>query len=96
MRTPYEIVKKPLVSEKSQHLKKTSNRVTFEVAMDANKIEIRRAVEKIFKVRVAAVRTIITRGKNRRVGRRSGRQPNWKKAIVTLKPGENIELFESV
>ena len=96
MRTPYEIVKKPLVSEKSQRLKEASNQVTFEVAFDANKIEIRRAVEKLFKVRVESVRTVIARGKNRRVGRRSGRQPNWKKAIVTLKPGENIELFESV
>jgi large subunit ribosomal protein L23 len=96
MRTPYEIVKKPLVSEKSQRLKEASNQVTFEVVVDANKIEIRQAVEKLFKVRVASVRTVIARGKNRRVGRRSGRQPNWKKAIVTLKPGEKIELFESV
>jgi large subunit ribosomal protein L23 len=96
MRAPYEIVKKPLISEKSQRLKELANQVTFEVAPDANKIEIRNAVEKLFKVRVQSVRTLVVRGKNRRVGRRFGRQASWKKAVVTLRPGENIELFESV
>ena len=96
MRTPYDIIKKPLVSEKGQRLKEAANQITFEVATDANKIEIRQAVEKIFNVRVASVRTLITRGKERRVGRRIGRQSNWKKAVVTLRQGENIELFEGV
>ena len=96
MRSPYDIVKKPLVSEKSQALKEKANQVTFEVAHDANKIEIRQAIEKIFNVRVANVRTLIMRGKERRVGRRVGRQSNWKKAFVTLRKGENIELFEGV
>lgn len=96
MRAPYEIVKKPLISEKSQRLKESANQVTFEVATDANKIEIRQAVEKLFKVRVRRVRTLVVRGKDRRVGRRMGRQANWKKAIVTLHPGENIQIFEGV
>jgi large subunit ribosomal protein L23 len=96
MRSPYEIIKKPLVSEKNQVLKELSNQVVFEVASDANKIEIRRAVEDLFKVRVEKVRTLIVRGKDRRVGRRMGRQSNWKKAVVTLRQGENIELFEGV
>lgn len=95
-RSPYTIVKKPLVSEKSQALKELANQVTFEVATDANKIEIRQAVEKIFNVRVESVRTLIVRGKERRVGRRQGRQSNWKKAVVTLRKGENIQLFEGV
>lgn len=96
MRPPYEIVKKPLISEKSQHLREVANQVTFEVAADANKIEIRQAIEKLFKVRVKSVRTLVVRGKERRVGRRFGRQASWKKAVVTLRPGENIELFEGV
>jgi large subunit ribosomal protein L23 len=96
MRSAYDIVKKPLVSEKNQLLKELANQVVFEVAATANKIEIRRAVEEIFKVRVQKVRTSIVRGKDRRVGRRMGRQSNWKKAVVTLRPGENIELFEGV
>jgi large subunit ribosomal protein L23 len=96
MRPPYEVVKKPLVSEKTTKLREHSNRVTFEVAMDANKVEIRDAVEKLFKVRVRNVRTLIVRGKERRLGRRMGRQSNWKKAVVTLRPGETIELFEGV
>lgn len=96
MKSPYEIVKKPLISEKGQRLNEEANQATFEVAMSANKIEIKQAVEKLFSVRVDHVRTMIVRGKERRVGRRSGRTPNWKKAVVTLKPGETIELFEGV
>ena len=96
MRSPYDIVKKPLVSEKSQALKEKANQVTFEVAHDANKIEIRAAIQKIFNVRVVSVNTLITRGKERRVGKRVGRQSNWKKAIVTLKPDQKIDLFEQI
>jgi large subunit ribosomal protein L23 len=68
----------------------------FEVARDANKIDVRRAVESVFKVTVTDVRTLIVRGKEKRVGRFSGRRPSWKKAFVTLKPGDNIEFFEGV
>ena len=96
MKSPYDIIKKPLVSEKNQVLKELANQVVFEVATTANKIEIRRAVEALFKVRVEKVHTLIVRGKDRRVGRNFGRASNWKKAVVTLRAGENIELFEGV
>ena len=73
-----------------------AQKVVFEVARDANKIEIRRAVEKLFKVSVTDVRTLVVRGKVKRVGRFTGQRPSWKKAFVTLKPGDNIEFFEGV
>ena len=73
-----------------------AQQVVFEVARDANKIEIRHAVETLFKVTVTDVRTLVVRGKVKRVGRFSGRRPSWKKAFVTLKPGDNIEFFEGV
>jgi large subunit ribosomal protein L23 len=68
----------------------------FEVAKDSNKIEIRHAVQSLFNVSVTAVRTLVVRGKQKRVGRFSGRRPAWKKAVVTLKAGDNIEFFEGV
>lgn len=68
----------------------------FEVARDANKVEIRRAVEALWNVEVVKVRTAIVRGKDRRVGKFTGRRSNWKKALVTLAPGQTIEFFEGV
>ncbi|MBI4508552.1 MAG: 50S ribosomal protein L23 [Deltaproteobacteria bacterium] len=107
MRSPQSIIKRPLLTEKGTQLRETGGRpeapsepeefgqkVLFEVSRDANKIEIRQAIEKLFKVRVASVRTQIVRGKEKRIGRFSGRRPNWKKAIVTLEPGDTIQLFE--
>ena len=73
-----------------------AQQVVFEVARDSNKIEIRRAVQTLFKVTVTDVRTLIVRGKEKRIGRFGGRRPAWKKAFVTLKPGDNIEFFEGV
>ena len=73
-----------------------SQKVVFEVARDANKIEIRRAVQDLFKVTVTDVRTVVVRGKVKRVGRFSGQRPSWKKAFVTLKPGDDISFFEGV
>ena len=109
MRAPQSIIKRPLLTEKSQRLRETggagsrpaegdeySQQVAFEVAKDANKIEIRNAVQSLFKVGVTAVRTIVVRGKQKRVGRYSGRRPGWKKAIVTLKAGDSISFFEGV
>ena len=92
----YEILRRPLVTEKGHSLREDQNQYVFEVAMAANKVEIRRAVEKIFDVRVEEVRTMIVRGDNKRVGRNFGRLPNWKKAIVRLRPGNSIEVFEGV
>ena len=73
-----------------------AQQVVFEVARDANTIEIKGAVEKLFNVKVTGVRTLVVRGKEKRVGRFSGRRPSWKKAFVTLKAGDNIEFFEGV
>jgi large subunit ribosomal protein L23 len=91
-----EIIRRPLVTEKSTMANEEANKVTFAVRRDANKIEIRRAVEEVFGVKVLAVRTIKIRGKTKRIGMRQGRKPDWKKAIVTLGEGDRIDLFENV
>jgi large subunit ribosomal protein L23 len=70
------------------------NKFAFEIAMKANKTEVKQAIEQLFKVKVVAVKTAIVRGKFRRIGRSEGQRPNWKKAIVTLKEGDAISLFE--
>ena len=109
MRDPQTIIKRPLLTEKTARLRETggavsapaegdeyAQQVVFEVARDANKIEIRRAVESLFKVNVTTVRTLVMRGKEKRIGRFGGQRPSWKQAFVTLKPGDNIEFFEGV
>ena len=109
MRAPQNIIKRPLLTEKSARLRETGGAATappegesyaqqavFEVARDSNKVEIRRAVQDLFKVTVTDVRTCIVRGKVKRVGRFSGQRPAWKKAFVTLKAGDSIEFFEGV
>jgi large subunit ribosomal protein L23 len=93
---PYEIIKRPLITEKTNIQKEEYNKVTFEVDRSANRVEIRRAVEKIFNVRVASVRTMQVNGKIKRRGKIQGKRRNWKKAIVTLMAGERIEFFEGV
>ena len=91
------VLKLPVITEKSTYVKENLRTVAFKVLRDANKIEIRDAVEKIFKVKVQSVRTANFHGKKRRQGRYSGRRPDWKKAYVTLKPGEKmIEFSEAV
>lgn len=95
MRDPRQVVMRPLVTEKATTLKDEQNQVSFQVALDANKVEIRRAVETIFKVKVADVHTQVVFGKEKRMGRYLGRRPSWKKAVVTLGPGSKIELFET-
>lgn len=92
----YTIVKRPLVTEKTNIQKEESNQVTFEVDVHANRIEIQRAIEQIFKVKVAKTRTVNVKGKTKRRGRIEGKRKDWKKAIVTLMPGERIEFFEGV
>jgi large subunit ribosomal protein L23 len=109
MRSPQSIIKRPLLTEKSTRLRETggqelaplegeeyAQKIVFEVARDANKIEIRQAVEKLFNVQVTDVHTQVARGKEKRVGRYSGRRPARKKAIVTLGAGQTIEFFEGV
>lgn len=90
----FDIIKRPLVTEKSNIQKETANQLTFEVDRQANRIEIRRAIEQIFNVKVASVRTMQVTGKVKRRGRTLGKRRDWKKAIVTLRPGERIDFFE--
>lgn len=92
----YQIIKKPLITEKATKQKEQANQLTFEVDRHANKILVRNAIENIFKVKVLSVTVINVKGKKRMVGRNAGRKPDWKKAIVRLAPGENIEFFEGV
>ena len=94
--TQYDIIRRPLITEKSNIQKESDNQLTFEVDRKANRIEIRRAIERIFKVKVASVRTIQVKGKTKRRGRTVGKRRDWKKAIVTLRPGERIDFFEGV
>ena len=96
MRNLYDVIVRPVVTEKSTDELDRHGAYTFVVAKDANKIEIAHAVERLFNVRVRAVRTMRYRGKDRRVGRTVGRRASWKKAIVTLREGDTIPLFEGV
>ena len=94
---PHQIILRPVITEKSTGLKEKNREVCFEVASRANKTEIKKAVELLFKVKVEAVRTQKKHGKERRIGRSAGRTKDWKKAIVRLKEGEKmIEYFEAV
>lgn len=95
MRDPRDIIIRPLVTEKATG-QMNMRKYTFVVAEDANKIEIKDAIERIFKVNVTSVRTMRVPGKLKRVGRSAGMTPSWKKAIVTLREGQAIPLFEGV
>jgi large subunit ribosomal protein L23 len=90
----YDVIIRPLVTEKTNLQKEMHNQVSFEVDRRANRIEIKRAVEEGFKVRVASVRTLQMLGKSTQRGRIQGKRRDWKKAIVRLMPGERIEFFE--
>lgn len=93
--TPEQVIKRPIaLTEKAAHLKEEENQVIFEVELKANKIQIREAVEKLFDVKVESVNTLIQRGKVKRLGRHYHKRPNWKKAIVTLAPGNDIQFFD--
>jgi large subunit ribosomal protein L23 len=94
MRAVHGIIINPLVTEKSTIQREGQNQYSFKVDKRANKIEIKEAVERLFKVKVKEVRTVTMRGKVKRLGRRFGKRPDWKKAIVTLKEGDRIEFFE--
>jgi large subunit ribosomal protein L23 len=97
MRNRYEVIKRPLITEKGLAAKESLRTLVFEVAPDATKVEIREAVQAVFKVKVAGVRTALLHGKERRRGRLVGRRPDWKKAYVTLQPGEKMpEYAENV
>lgn len=93
MKPLHQIIKKPLVTEKSSLQKEAGQVVAFEVALDANKVEIKHAVEKAFNVKVAGVNTCVVAGKVKRVGRNFGKRSNRKKALVTLAEGSTIDFF---
>jgi large subunit ribosomal protein L23 len=91
--SPEQVIRRPIVlTEKSNRLRDQSQ-VVFEVARDANKVQIRAAVEKLFNVKVDSVNTLVMRGKDRRMGRGYAKMQNWKKAMVTLKEGHSIDFF---
>lgn len=91
---PYNVIVRPILTERSTILKEKQNQYIFEVRPDATKPDIRHAVQEIFKVKVLDVRTMNVRGKFRRLGRSEGKKPDWKKAIVTLGEGQKIDLVE--
>lgn len=95
MYSVYDVIKRPVISEKSTAMAESSNRYVFEVASDANKHEVRDAIQRLFNVKVREVRTMVQHGKLKRVGRDLTKRPNWKKAIVTLAEGQKIEFFEA-
>ena len=90
----HDIIRRPIITEKTTNQKEAFNQFSFEVAPKANRVEIKKAIEDVFSVRVSAVRTLHIRGKLKRRGRILGRRRSWKKAVVTLMPGERIEFFE--
>ncbi|RME39558.1 MAG: 50S ribosomal protein L23 [Deltaproteobacteria bacterium] len=93
MKPVHQILKRPLITEKTSMVREGGNVVAFEVARDANKIEIKQAVEKAFDVKVENVNTVLVAGKVKRFGRNIGKRSNWKKAYVTLAEGNEIDLF---
>jgi large subunit ribosomal protein L23 len=93
MKPLHQIVKRPLITEKSSQLREAGRVVAFEVARDANKIEIKQAIEKAFEVKVENVNTVLMAGKVKRVGRNFGKRSNWKKAYITLAEDNEIDLF---
>ncbi len=90
----YHVIHRPVISEKSTALAEVGNRYVFEVEPAASKTEIRHAIETLFKVHVSRVRTLVVPGKTKQAGKKLVKRPSWKKAIVTIRAGEKIEVFE--
>ena len=96
MLDPRKVIVRPVITEKTSAAQMSDNQYTFEVARDANKQEIKLAVERLFSVHVLQVRTALQRGKWRRRGVHVGKRPNWKKAVITVAEGETIDVFEGL
>jgi len=96
MKAYHQLIKGPIITEKTHSLMAANNKLTLRVDVKANKIEIRKAIEALFKVKVLAVNTVQILGKQKRLGRSEGKRPDWKKAIVTLAPGEKIPGYEGL
>ena len=90
----YKVLKSPYITEKTNLLKDTANQIAFKVAVKTNKKEVKKAVEQIFSVTVEKVSIANQRGKYKRIGKNTGKKPDWKKAIITLKKGDKIDIFE--
>ena len=95
MRTVFEVVKRPIISEKSTALAEVGGRYSFEVALSANKQEIKDAIQRLFNVKVRNVHTMVMHGKVKRTGRFESKRSNWKKAMVTLADGHKIDFFQT-
>lgn len=93
MKSPYDVIKRPVSTEKTMGLADEGNKYVFEVALTANKPTIRNAVERIFEVNVQSVNTAVMQGKRKRFGRSLGKRSNWKKAVVTLAEGDTIDFY---
>ncbi len=96
MKAYHHLIRGPIITEKTHSLREANNKLTLRVDVNANKIEIRKAIETLFKVKVLAVNTIQMMGKKKRLGKSEGKRPDWKKAIVTLAPGEKIAGYEGL
>lgn len=96
MKNARSIIIRPLVTEKGSQMREAENKYLFSVAVTANKIDVKRAVEEIFNVKVKSVKTATVHGKVKRLGVYQGKRPDWKKAVVTLEAGQTIDLFEQV
>jgi large subunit ribosomal protein L23 len=96
MKAYHHLIRGPIITEKTHALREANNKLTLRVDVKANKIEIRKAIETLFKVKVLAVNTIQMMGKKKRLGKSEGKRPDWKKAIVTLAPGEKIAGYEGL
>ncbi|MBI4665447.1 MAG: 50S ribosomal protein L23 [Nitrospinae bacterium] len=92
----YDLIRRPIITEKAGDAKDHQNKITFSVAPAATKGQVKKAVEEVFKVKVDKVNIVNVKGKVKRLGRFSGKRPDWKKAIVTVKEGQTIEVFEQV
>jgi large subunit ribosomal protein L23 len=93
---PYDLIRRPLITEKTNIQKESYNQITFEVDRNANRVEIKKAIQDIFNVKVASVKTMQVKGKTKQRGRIIGKRRDWKKAIVKLMPGERIDFFDGV
>ena len=93
---PYDLIRRPLITEKTNIQKESYNQITFEVDRNVNRVEIKGAIQDIFNVKVASVKTMQVKGKTKQRGRIIGKRRDWKKAIVKLMPGERIDFFEGV
>jgi large subunit ribosomal protein L23 len=94
MKNQFNLINRPHITEKVLLLKEEGNKVVFRIRKDANKIELKSAIESMFNVTVEAINTLTVKGKKKRLGRHEGKKSDWKKAIVTLKEGDTIEYFE--